>query len=84
MNASTLGDIGLFICGSLCGGLAVQFFHEVRTERHVQSLIREVKRSQRICAWCNRPLGVSDTASTSHGICDSCASDLLKQLADEK
>lgn len=52
----------------------------------LKALIRECLRevlveARRICAWCNKDLGVTAASGDSHGICPTC---LEKQMGDLK
>lgn len=82
MNPQTLGDIGTFLCGAVFGFCVFGCIQEVRANRRLLRLLRDVKSSPRVCAWCSRVLGTLECESTSHGLCDQCAAAMMKEFHD--
>ena len=80
LNPQTIGDIALFVFGAACGVCAAVVFYEVRDNRRTDRLIRAVKSSPRVCAWCGRTLGTVECHSPSHGLCDQCAAEMMREI----
>jgi len=75
----TLGEYAVYIEGKFITTLyspnytaALREFHQLLDERRLTA-------GRYICSWCGKDMGPAPTEQDSHGICDECAADVLKE-----
>lgn len=75
------------IVAFLCGWFGATAWLARKVQREILDILDdefEEPQSEKVCAWCRKPMGKVSTEHTSHGICESCAASLMKEIEETK
>lgn len=79
----TLGLTIFGVVAFLCGWFGATAWHSRKVQREILDIIDgefSEPDSDKLCAWCRKPMGTVASEHTSHGICESCAASLMKEV----